>query len=89
MTRGVFGATMLSVCDHFGASITSWQRTVRHNATVGGVANSPHLVGVGVDVVYDQVPELDQVIDFIRPLGLAVIREADHDHFQPADWGTS
>jgi len=78
-----------SICIHFGGSLTSSRRTEKHNAAVGGVPNSPHLLGLGADVVYDEVPELQRVVDHARYLGLVVIREKDHDHFQPADWKPS
>jgi len=86
MYAEVFGPRVLSVCRFFGGSITSWQRTEKHNAAVGGVPSSPHLAGCGADVVYDEVPELQRVVDYCRLVGLVVIREKDHDHFQPADW---
>jgi hypothetical protein len=81
-----FAYHVLAVCTHFGGSETSGRRTDKHNAAVGGVPDSPHRFGLGRDVVYDEVPELQRVIDFARTLGLVVIREKDHDHFQPADW---
>lgn len=34
-----------------GLSVTSWYRSPEVNSAVGGVANSKHLVGRGVDVV--------------------------------------
>ena len=68
------------------ASVTSWFRTADHNKAVGGVERSPHLTGLGVDVVYDadtEDPKTRVLTGFI--LGLKVISENDHDHIQPSD----
>ncbi len=84
-----FAIHVLTICIYFGGSETSGRRTAKHNAAVGGVPNSPHRFGLGRDVVWDEVPPLHEVIDYARGLGLFVIREEDHDHFQPADWTPS
>jgi len=89
MTPTQFAQMVDAACLYFLGSLTSGRRTARHNARVGGVPNSPHVAGFGADVVYDVVPPLTDVMQFVEPLGLVVIREKDHDHFQPADWTPS
>ena len=70
------------------ASATSWFRTADRNKAVGGVERSPHLTGLGVDVVYDadtEDPKTRVLTGFI--LGLKVISKEDHDHIQPLNFG--
>jgi len=81
-----FAGRVDNIAQHFGGSVTSCRRTREHNALVGGVENSPHVYGVGADVVWDKVPELPRVQGYAMALNLHVIREKDHDHFQPVDW---
>lgn len=74
--------TMLLCWRHKG-SVTSWGRTVAHNAAVGGVANSWHLLFLGIDVVLDdQKKNFEFEADAVR-LGLKPILEDDHYHLQP------
>lgn len=83
----LFAFKMIRWCDHWNASVTSWIRTTEHNKAVGGVTHSAHLAGVACDVVYDEMPALEDVIRYGRTLDLRVIREGDHDHLQPLTWG--
>lgn len=87
MTRIEFVEAALMFCELTGGSVTSWKRTIAHNTKVGSTAvNSPHLYGLGVDVVYD-APVLKAVaVERARRLGLKLLRESDHDHLQPLDW---
>lgn len=73
-------------CAIFDASVTSYGRTQKRNADVGGVAQSPHRYWVAADVVYDVPPTDASVSIHAHRLGLKVIRADDHDHLQPADW---
>ena len=68
------------------ASETSGTRTEAHNAAVGGVEHSAHLVGLARDVVYDKPVPLEERTEWSRRLGLRLIVEGDHDHLQPIDW---
>jgi hypothetical protein len=67
-------------------SITSWQRTVAHNQAVGGVPDSAHLLGLAVDVVYDDGGDyMTGPARLARDvtageLGLGIFHERDHDH---------
>lgn len=81
-----FAHAVYRYCLAFSGSVTSWVRSVQRNTRVGGVRRSPHLVGLGADVVYDGArpgPEADREL---AAWGLRRIAEADHDHLQPADW---
>ena len=86
MTANAFAELLRAYCLSVGASVTSWGRTLRRNAEVGGVPHSPHLSWVGADVVYDAPIPIEQREAFAEALGLRLIAEADHDHLQPADW---
>ena len=86
MTRVEFVEAALTFCELTGGSVTSWKRTIVHNKVVGGVPNSAHLYGLGLDVVYDTAQPLTATMERAYRLGLKVIREADHDHLQPSTW---
>lgn len=70
------------------ASVTSWGRTVAHNAAVGGVTYSAHQFWLACDVVYDRPAALSDVArrEMAKRLGLNLIVEGDHHHLQTADW---
>lgn len=61
-----------------GFTVTSWWRTPWHNAEVGGVKASLHLLGLAWDVL----PVTDANAIALRSLGLTVINEGDHLHAQ-------
>lgn len=63
-----------------GASVTSWGRTTRRNALVGGTPDSHHLTDTAADVVYDTYLPLRTAQELAADLGLFVFREVDHDH---------
>lgn len=63
-------------------SVTSWWRTEKRNADVGGLVNSRHLDGVGADAVPDPGEDRDAVIASARALGLQVVDEGDHLHLE-------
>ena len=63
-------------------SITSWIRSKKHNAAVGGQPTSQHLLGTAVDVVLDDPNDKgDFSLDAAR-LQLTVVTEGDHLHVQ-------
>jgi hypothetical protein len=66
----------------FPLSVTSWLRSRKHNAQVGGVANSQHLAGVAVDVVLDDTNQTAEFINWAQQQHLQVIVEGDHLHVQ-------
>jgi hypothetical protein len=86
MSPGDFAVAVVSYCLAVDASETSGFRTPTHNVNVGGVPTSPHLVGLGRDVVYDERPALGEAERIAASFGLRVVREGDHDHLQPLSW---
>lgn len=86
MTLTEFAWAVYVYCTLTGGSVTSWIRTRKRNDQVDGVPHSSHLVGLGVDVVYDDVPPDPDRFDWAERLGLKVIAEFDHDHLQPRSW---
>jgi hypothetical protein len=86
MTLGEFAEAVATYCLLRGGSITSWGRSEKHNAAVGGVPGSAHRFFRGADVVYDAAaPLAARQTDALR-LKLKLIDEGDHDHLQPLDW---
>lgn len=59
-----------------GYTVTSWWRTPAHNAEVGGVPNSLHMLGLA----YDVVPVTSENIAALQDLGFRVLIENDHLH---------
>ena len=85
MTPDAFATAVRTLCQTYGGSVTSWGRTIAHNAAVGGVKGSAHTWWVGADVVWDSIPTPSMAQEAFTA-GLRVIHERDHDHFQPLDW---
>lgn len=75
-----------ALCFKFHGSVSSWGRTVKHNKDVGGVADSYHLIWMGVDVVLDEMVENKSFEVDAKKFGLDAILEGDHYHLQPLGW---
>ena len=45
---GLFGFVYIKF--YLGLNVTSWWRSIWHNAAIGGKIYSPHLIGLGYDV---------------------------------------
>jgi len=89
MTLSEFCIAVVRYCDVTGGSVTSWKRSVQHNAAVGGVVSSPHLLGFGADIVYDSPHSEDRLTNHLTialGFGLTLIHESLHDHLQPRGW---
>ena len=86
MWPGLFAELVYAYSLVFSASTTSGTRTLAHNAKVGGVAKSAHLVGLAVDVVYDGARPGVEADNWLAARGLKRIIEGDHDHLMPLDW---
>lgn len=71
------------LCRVYGLSVTSWGRTEKRNAEVGGVPNSWHLRFLGVDVVPDDPIVFEPLQHLADQLGLELIAEGDHWHIEP------
>ncbi len=80
MLVGVFAEHVFDYCLAFSGSVTSWCRSIARNAAVGGVANSQHLTGLAVDVVYDGAPPGPEATEWLAQRHLLRIPEGDHDH---------
>ncbi len=84
MLRGEFAEALYRYCLYTFGSVTSWTRTAKHNASVGGVPTSNHLRGLAADVVYDQPVDEEVAKTTAASCGLQILREGDHDHISPA-----
>jgi len=78
----VFDELLILLHAEFNFSDTSGWRTAAHNATVGGVEDSKHLVGLARDCVLDDPTMTAQFIARCLALGLAAFHETDHIHVQ-------
>lgn len=61
-----------ALAEQFNISVISWWRTVKHNADVGGHAESFHLEGLAADLEPDDPADLGPIADKARALGLQV-----------------
>lgn len=77
-----FCVLIRDVCRLHRVSVISWWRSEKHNADVGGIEGSRHLEGIGCDAVPDPGEDRAAVIDTARTLGLQVVDEGDHLHFE-------
>lgn len=66
----------------FPLSITSWFRSKKRNAAVGGHPQSKHLSGFAIDVVLDDPKDKPQFLKTVNALGLGFLDEGDHIHIQ-------
>jgi hypothetical protein len=77
-----FMGCLIGLRKGFMFSVSSWLRTPRHNAAVGGKVNSKHLWGLGVDVVLDPGEDRGLFLEACRIAGLTTYPEGDHIHVQ-------
>lgn len=64
-----------------GCELTSWYRSPSHNRSVGGAADSQHLLGLGVDFAGDKWARAELELR-ARAHGLTPVLEGDHLHLQ-------
>jgi hypothetical protein len=69
--------------DLTSATVISWGRTHARNRRWSAPADSLHLVGLAVDVIYDSPVTEHTARAAARVAGLALRRERDHDHLEP------
>lgn len=86
MTPPGFAACLVAYCYATGGSVTSWGRTGKHNAAVGGHPQSLHLVFLAADVVYDAPIDEAAARILASRFSLRLVREGDHDHLQASGW---
>lgn len=82
MSLSDFYVLIFALCKIFGGSTTSGIRSVKRNASVGGVIDSKHLTGFGVDIVLDDPKSAPAFKAAVRAVGLAWLDEGDHFHVQ-------
>ena len=73
-----------AICRRWPASVTSWWRSARHNAsTPGSVPNSQHVNGLAVDLVFDgPQPSKAELAGFLSPTMQDVRSEPGHVHLE-------
>ena len=86
MTLSQFCDAVAAVGKAHGGSVTSWGRSPQHSVRVGGFVGDPHTWWLGVDMVYDTGANRPEVDQMAQALGLKVLHEKGHDHYQPADF---
>lgn len=82
MTIDDFTIYIMMICTITRASVTSWIRTKKHNAEVGGKDTSLHLLGLAVDVVLDNIGDGPLLEGLCSRYGLHFLKETDHYHIQ-------
>lgn len=83
MTVGEFAEHVSDLCYLFNGSVTSWGRSAKRNAEVGGLEKSRHLDFLAVDVVLDTAALNPHFAEWALRRGLKVLDEGDHLHVQP------
>ena len=82
MTIRDFAGKIELLKELFPFSVTSWFRSKKRNAAVGGHPQSKHLTGFAVDVVLDDPKDTPQFLRTVNALGLGFLEEDDHIHIQ-------
>lgn len=82
MRIGDFAERVWQYCQLTHGSVTSWVRSAKRNAEVGGVPDSQHLRGTGADIAYDAPLPLGVRASAAEQVGLQLISERTHDHLQ-------
>jgi len=83
-----FTDKLLTLRQNFLFSITSYYRTPKHNAAVGGKALSQHLYGLAADVVLDPGEDHLAFLQAAKVLELSVVVESTWIHLQALPYGT-
>ena len=83
MTVAEFATRLELMRKNFEFSVTSWFRSVKRNAKVGGHPNSKHLIGLGADIIPDNFTILSKFRSFAALHDISVLDEGDHWHLQP------
>jgi Peptidase M15 len=73
-----------AICRRYPASVTSWWRSARHNASLpGSVPNSQHQLGLAIDLVFDgPEPSKAELAPFLSRTMQDVRSEPGHVHLE-------
>lgn len=82
INRPMFWQLVDTLVTLYPSSVTSWHRTPKRNAAIGGHPESRHLWGMAVDVVPDAADDRPRIIAAARRLGLDAVEEGDHIHIE-------
>lgn len=82
MTIAEFVTIVCKICFEYNCSVTSWIRTTKRNAAVGGHSRSRHMTGYGIDLVPDNWDDADAIVQKAHQSGLSALNEGDHIHIQ-------
>lgn len=85
MTTADFLAWIIALCSRHNASVTSWIRSPKRNAAVGGLPTSLHVRARAVDVVPDDPASYPAMIAEARAAGLDVLHHKGHLHVELDD----
>lgn len=82
MTLDQFLAWIILCARRHNASVTSWIRSPKRNAAVGGLPTSRHLGGCAVDLVPDDPASYPAIAAEARAAGLDVLVHKGHAHIE-------
>jgi hypothetical protein len=78
----IFAHQISDLSARYELSVTSWWRSAKHNAAVGGAPTSLHVKGLAVDVVLDPGEDKAEFLQSVHDVGLHYLDEGDHIHIQ-------
>jgi len=79
-----FHIYLLYLQKKYDLRITSYIRSKKHNADVGGHQKSQHLTGLAADVVLPNKDRKTALLEDIKIFEMTAIDEGDHIHIQYA-----
>lgn len=77
-----FAIAVYRACLLNGGSVTSWGRSLKRNAAVGGKRTSLHIPFLAVDVVLDEAERGQQFLEDCKSQGVEAFWDNDHFHVQ-------
>jgi uncharacterized protein YcbK (DUF882 family) len=77
-----FVTVMLQLSEQTPFSVSSFWRTAKHNAAVGGMKTSHHLAAKAMDCVLDDRAQSTKLIAAAHAAGLQAVNEGDHIHIE-------
>lgn len=83
LTPGLFAELLMALAAAVPFSSTSWIRSRKRNAAVGGGTSSYHLQGLAADVILDDPKDKGLLKALCTRVGLQMIDEGDHLHLEP------